>query len=342
MMKQPTRGMITAHLGQPYHDVWNLDHPTSFTKFFAFHVARGSHTSSNLLQLKVVDSQRNWNDKDFCHPYSVHDYMQVSAISLVETTGWPMYCKTTSGVPPNAASLPHPSHLRTPPGQKGNSRIVDFAWKQNNGFKTTEAYHPQPSSHRPCPSMPAVCQLLEWRTPLHLHCKAHLFLHRLSVASALSMLPILILTFPTHRWHRQWHSQSRTSQVVQVLPLVDASCPSDGFPHLHRPATLAIHRDVVEHPLALKSSRTAPRPRIDKKLVRDSVDDSLTQEKKHRPKSWNIIVTSTITISPPLFLEIGEAGLGLKSMQWLLENFLPSTHHYTSYLPSNHQTSYHH
>lgn len=76
MMKQPTRGMITAHLGQPYHDVWNLDHPTSFTKFFAFHVARGGHTSSNLLQLKVVDSQRNWNDNDFCHPYSVHDYMQ--------------------------------------------------------------------------------------------------------------------------------------------------------------------------------------------------------------------------------------------------------------------------
>lgn len=27
-----------------------------------------------------------------------------------------MHCKTTSGVPPNAASLPRPSHLRTPPG----------------------------------------------------------------------------------------------------------------------------------------------------------------------------------------------------------------------------------
>lgn len=114
------------------------------------------------------------------------------------------------------------------------------------------------------------------------------------------MLPILILTFPTHRWHRQWHSQSRTSQVVQVLPLVDVSCPSDGFPHLHKPATLAIHRDVVEHPLALKSSRTAPRPRIDKKLTK--LRWRLVDSRKKQPKSWNIIVTSTsILMNPPYY-----------------------------------------
>ena len=303
MMKQPTRGMITAHLGQPYHDVWNLDHPTSFTKFFAFHVARGSHTSSNLLQLKVFLIRKGIGmTRIFVIP-TVSMIICKLCNQLGRNNWLAMYCKTTSGVPPNAASLPRPSHLRTPPGtqvaKKEAARIVDFAWKQNNGFKTTEAYHPQPSSH-PCPSMPAVCQLLEWRTLLHLHCKAHLFLHRLSVASALSMLPILILTFPTHLWHHQWHSQSRTSQVVQVLPLVDVSCPCDGFPHLHKPATLAIHRDVVEHPLALKSSRTAPRPRIDKKLTK--LRWRLVDSRKKQAKSWSIIVTSTIMLmNPPYY-----------------------------------------
>ena len=81
MMKQPTRGMITAHLGQPYHDVWNLDHPTSFTKFFAFHVARGSHTSSNLLQLKVFLIRKGIGmTRIFVIP-TVHDYMQVMQAS---------------------------------------------------------------------------------------------------------------------------------------------------------------------------------------------------------------------------------------------------------------------
>ncbi len=156
---------------------------------------------------------------------------------------------------------------------------------------------------------------MEWTTLLHRHCKAHLFLHRLSVASALSMLPILILTFPTHwKWH-QWHSQPRTSQVLRV-PLVDVSCPYDGFPHLHRPATLAIHRDVAEHPLALKSSRTAPRPRINKKLS-DSVDfvsRKKTYDKimEYHPYKHNDFDESPLLFLPLFLVEVGGCSFGLR------------------------------